>query len=460
MGAGAGHLTGTPGAPGDADPAPGRPGRPAVVAVAAAAVVALVAAGTRAVAAGATLSFSDERDYLTFARNLADGRGFTRDGVTPSAYRPPVWPFVLSLGERLGFGVVGLRLIGVVCLAGGVVVVGALAGRIAGPVAAAVAAALMATSPLLAYTAGTLYPETLALLLVASLLLVVVVAAERTGAGAVALAGVAGGCWSLVALTSPGYAVVGAPALVWLTWRAATRHGARAALVPAAVMLVAAVSGPVAWGLRNRAALGAFVPVSTNGGVNLLLGNSPGTTPSSGVRVDLSEAFGEVERRGLDEVETDRFLREEALRWMREHPGRAARLYVGKFAHFFAYANELASGARPGRAARLVGALSFYPLLGAFLARLVLARRWPLRRGEGLCVAAYFGYALVVALFFTRVRFRVPVEPLMMVVVAAGLATAWRARSRSAAATDRARSTAASSSRTDRDGTGVASVSR
>jgi hypothetical protein len=44
----------------------------------------------------------------------------------------------------------------------------------------------------------------------------------------------------------------------------------------------------VPWVLRNAISLKAFVPVSTTGGENFLLGNNPGTTPVAGVNQDIS----------------------------------------------------------------------------------------------------------------------------------------------------------------------------
>ncbi|MBP2673705.1 MAG: hypothetical protein H6Q84_545 [Deltaproteobacteria bacterium] len=38
----------------------------------------------------------DSVEYLSLARNLAEGKGFTQDGVTPSAYRPPLFSALLG----------------------------------------------------------------------------------------------------------------------------------------------------------------------------------------------------------------------------------------------------------------------------------------------------------------------------------------------------------------------------
>ncbi|MBP2677114.1 MAG: hypothetical protein H6Q82_179, partial [Deltaproteobacteria bacterium] len=38
----------------------------------------------------------DSVEYLSLARNLAEGKGFTQDGVTPSVYRPPLFSALLG----------------------------------------------------------------------------------------------------------------------------------------------------------------------------------------------------------------------------------------------------------------------------------------------------------------------------------------------------------------------------
>jgi hypothetical protein len=184
----------------------------------------------------------------------------------------------------------------------------------------------------------------------------------------------------------------------------------------------------VGWGIRNDARLGSFVPVSTNGGVNLLLGNNENTTPTSGVEVDISRYEAEARRRHLDEVETDRFYREEALDWITGNPRSAAALYVGKLANFFNFRSNVVSESQQSGLTDLLGALTYYPLLILFIVRLARFRNLPLVRGEGLLASSYLAYALSAAVFFTRVRFRVPVDQLMIGVVAIGAVAWWRSR--------------------------------
>ena len=40
---------------------------------------------------------NDAADYLSIARNVAAGRGFTKDGLAPEAYRPPLFSSLLGV---------------------------------------------------------------------------------------------------------------------------------------------------------------------------------------------------------------------------------------------------------------------------------------------------------------------------------------------------------------------------
>lgn len=373
-----------------------------------------------AVVRGSTLEYLDEREFSTLGHNLATTGSYTLDGVNPTAFRPPLWPFLLSLGDLIGIGVVGSRILSVACLALTVIVVYRLGRRIGGVDAGLVAALLVAVYPLMLYTSTTLYPEALALLVVSVGLWAVVEAGlEPTRSGRIVTwSALAGASFGALVLTSPGHIVVAAPAAAWLLWR----HRSRVGLASLAVLVVVAVAAPAAWGIRNHARLGSFVPFSTNGGQNLLLGNNPGATGGSGVNVDLSEYDRVIDDRGLDEVEADRYRRSTAVAWIADNPGRATTLYGQKLLNFFSFRNELATGGQRSLAVDAISAVSYYGLLALFALRLLAWRRIPLLRGEGLLSATYVVYAVASAVFFTRIRFRMPVDQLLMIVVACGFA--------------------------------------
>jgi 4-amino-4-deoxy-L-arabinose transferase-like glycosyltransferase len=386
---------------------------------AAAVLLSLLLAGGYAFLLGDTLRFYDEREYLGLVRSLTSGTGYGYDGVHESAYRPPGYPFLLAPVALLTNGsVTALRFVGVLSVAGSVWLNYLLGRRAMSGAAGALAALATACYPLIIYTATTLYPQIAAMFLL--LLHVELALRSNESAGRPSLwyacgSGLAAG---LLVLTVPTFGPPVAISLVSLWWRrcrgADRRVGARAV----GVIALVGVLIPAVWCIRNAVELRAFVPVSTNSGVNLLLGNSENVSAGGGRLGDISQYESRATALRLGEVEADRYYTREALAWISEHPVRAGTLYLSKVANNFAYRNDLAISGVADPTKDLVSALTFYPVLALALARIVLFRRWRPHPVEGLAVVLIVVSVLVQAVFFTRLRFRVPLDGLTILLAA------------------------------------------
>jgi hypothetical protein len=372
------------------------------------ALIVLVTGAGYALVLGEQLRFlPDESDYIALARNIVAGKGFSIDGRAPTAFRPPGYAFFLVLPVWLGIDIVGARLFNFFALAASVVLAGLIAARISGPRAAALAMIGTAGFPLFFFSAGTLYPQTLggALLLI----LIGLLFLRRPGMVAVAASG---GLAGFLVLTIPAFA---APITVLAIGLGMRLRNAVAVLV--FILCSGSVIG--GWSLRNWFVFDRFVFVSSNSGLNLLLGNSENTTPTNGVTADISRYVGAAA--GLDELAQDAYYRDQALRWISAHPQAAFSLYVRKAGAFFHYRNELQTAAESSSLRDLIVAASYYPLLLIVLAGLVVHRR-RITGIEWLCVALYVAGALSTAVFFSRIRFRLPYDHLLIVLAAAMVA--------------------------------------
>jgi 4-amino-4-deoxy-L-arabinose transferase-like glycosyltransferase len=390
--------------------------------------IALVAVGLSVVIAGGyslilgnDLRFYDEQVYVGMVHSMAGGHGVSLDGVQPSAYRPPGYLFLLlPVYLVTGGSVLAMRLVGVLALAGSVWLVYLLGRRAHQPGTGALAAIVVAVYPLLIFTATTLYPQVPALFL---LLLMIELAfralpedglAGRRRLGAAVLAGLVGG---LLTLTVPTFGVTAVGLILYLAWRqrSVSRHIAWRTV---AVLIVATALLPVLWCARNAVQLHAFVPVSTNDGVNLLLGNSPNATPDSGTNADISVYQKAATDQHLDEVDLDHYFTSQATDWIKQNPGQATVLYAGKVANNFSYSDNLATSSQGSTAQNLLSAVSYYPILLLALLRIVLLRRWRPTPAEKLVLATVVVNVLLLAVFFTRLRFRVPLDALTIVLAA------------------------------------------
>ena len=408
----------------------------------------LVAIGLAlAVRDGPRMKSLDEAAFLDLSGNLAfhgtfahtnrpDIEGFDPalplGALRPTAYRAPgyVWfqvPFRWLGGEH-----VLLRAANAVLLALTLWLVYGWVVRRAGRLTGAASVVLVFLYPVLLYAAGTLYPQTLsAFLLVGAVRQLD--ALERTASlSRFALLGLTLG---VLVLTVPIHLLLLPVVIAWIlgarrgTWRQ----------VGLAMLTAASLVG--AWVLRNSLVLGAVVGIATSSGFNLLAGNGPYVRHDQATG-DLRWPRGVREQvAGKGEVERDRILTRAALHWIGENPGAAAALYGRKLLYWFAPWNNLVSdrlvpggsGAGPGwfrDAAMLLG----YGLLMSILAvRLALARRDPLSSLEVLLLALYLGAGMAYAVYFTRIRFRLPFDWLLIVVDALFLARVV-ARSRAGAA--------------------------
>jgi 4-amino-4-deoxy-L-arabinose transferase-like glycosyltransferase len=392
--------------------------------VLAAMVVSLIVAGGYAVVLGDSLRYLDEQVYLQLAQSMAGGHGYSADGVQPTAYRPPGYPFLLMpVYSITGGSVLAMRFVGVLALVGCVWLIYRLGRRIGSPAVGAVAAVVLACYPLGIYTATALYPQIPALFLLLAQIefgLRAVSASGGARVGYVFASGVAGG---LLAITVPNFAVSVFVVLLWLGWR-----NRRAAWRTAAAILVVVAVVPGVWCVRNIVSLHAFVPVSTNDGINLLLGNSEHTTAGGGTNVDISRYDQEAKAKHLDEVGINDFFSQSAVGWIKANPADAAVLFVKKVANNFAYSSEMATSGQGGSASDLLLAVTYYPLLALALWRVISARRRPLTAEEKLAVGLIVLNLLLLAVFFTRLRFRVPLDALTILPAASAFVHLLRSR--------------------------------
>jgi hypothetical protein len=388
-----------------------------------AALLCLVLGCGFAVKAGSALPYPDEQEYFKLATNVARHGAYSYDGIHPTAYRPPGYPLFLSVLRATGLGVVGLRAVGALVLALSILLLYVLLRRIYGPRVTVLTCCVTAVYPLLLYTSTRLYPQALSL----ALLLGGLIAGHNallapSNRGRLLWATLAGLLVGAQLLTVPPVGVLLlAIALVVTVVR---RSGVLIVALAIGVLL------PLGWAVRNYEAMHAIVPISTNTGLNLLIGNSEHTTPSSGLQADVSRYMRYVKSHHLGEVQANTYYLHAAERWVGHHPLREAILYAGKVAYDFAPINQLHTAGEASSGTAIVSAVTYLPFLALFVLRLIAVaiRRSRLMPGELLLIAIVIGNALVQAINMSRVRYRVPTDPFMIAIGLALIGGLFRAR--------------------------------
>ncbi len=400
--------------------------------------------------------------YARAADQLARGEGYTQRSLDPAAparptaFFPVGLPAVLAVPRWLGLGT-ALDLV-LQALAGALLVPlgAAFARRAHGRRAGRYAAWALALWPGGVLLSVSYLAEPLFALGCGTALLPLLYARRRHRLRALAVAALALG---LVAYLRPtALAVLGVTTLglVLLTWRASTRsftktersaqtppHAAHAhalrRVLPFLLIPALALVPLAPWMLRNARTLGAPVLVSTNGGVNLLLGTvgegSYGAVPPE---VDCPH--------GMRELARDRCRQEHALARIATDPlgwlARGALKLADTFGHESApayYVAETLGPPGPRRERALLGLLAISRV--AWLALLALAivgaaALWRTRRTNDarsalaalLLVAPIAALAALHFLYIGGDRYHAGVMPMIGALAGIGAATLRRAR--------------------------------
>lgn len=390
---------------------------------------------------------ADELSYHTLARRLLDGHGFTfATGwwpATPAGEPTAHWSFLYTSALAGLYALVGpwplaARLVQAV-------VVGLaqpwltyrIAARLFGPRAAVAAAWVVALYAYFVYYGAALMTEAfcfVALLWGVDAALRLVDASSGDGVPVWRWAEL-GAALAVAVLLRQVAGLVAPVVVAWAVWQASrSRAGAGwfwpRALGGAAVVVAVIALSVAPWTWRNHRAFGEFVPLNTNAGFAFFWGNHP-VHGSTFVPILEAETYGALipaDLRTLNEAALDRALLRRGLGFVAADPVRYLRLSISRTKE---YVKFWPSG-DSGRASNVARVLSFGLGLPLFAIGIALALR---PRGSGvaarvppgvwllLAVAAI--YTLVHLLTWTLVRYRLPVDALL--VPFAGLALVWSA---------------------------------
>jgi hypothetical protein len=367
---------------------------------------------------GSVLRFYDEQDYNRLGDSLLHRHTFAF-GDTRTVFRPPGYSFVLAAVYALVDNPLAGKVFNCFALLGTSALLVRLSARLQ-PGRTALAPLAVVCYPLFLFAASTLYPQTLAgLLLIATLLLV---AQEKLFCSLAA-----GVTFAWLCLTVPSFLFILPLLLLYLMYQ--KRHDRRQMWSQMAVLGLAAVLFIAPWTLRNKQLTGYVVLISANSGYNLAIGNSS-FTPADGSALPNTLQACPWLQFNPNEAEADRDLSDCAKLWIRTHPAEALRLYAAKVVNYFNFRNEISTSSQQQKPWQgwLVAA-TYYPLLLLAIARLGFWRRYRMSLLEALLYVIYFGNACLAAVFFTRLRFRIPFDLLLIAIDAAFVAWLMRKRS-------------------------------
>lgn len=392
-------------------------------------------------------SLAEDRDlYWGIAKHLAAGDGFIHPDLgRPTAYRPPLYPLLLAAIVLVGGG---SKMLAVIQIGLSVVTVW-LTWRVARKLGlksnALLAAAFVALNPLLIQSTALAMTETLCAFLLSAWLVVIVETRpgewqHRWGIGV--LLGLTALCrptvWAFAALAS----VVGGLSMFLRSPFKTRQEWVKTAFDWSPIVLTCGMT-IAPWAIRNYGALREPIVTTTHGGYTLYLGNNDEV-----YRDEIAEPTGQPwdsrewqksleawrwDEQVLKKLELwrnesksyesfqDRWLSERARIWIRQHPREFAELSVLRVCRFW---NLFPSGADAGSLPKFAqwGVTVFFAieLLTAAIGLRRLRRDewskwWPL-------VLLVLSFALVHVVYWSNLRMRAPVEPVLALLAARGFA--------------------------------------
>ena len=260
---------------------------------------------------------SDEREYDQLAFNLASRATYAYDEA-PTAYRPVGYPAIVgALYVVAGHHPLAAKFFqGFLDVLTAFLIYLILVAR--SPRSAVIGALLWSVFPPAVFYANFLMSETIFTLL---LMLAITILVRNTQArpGLLLSLGITIG---LLALMKPGAAL-----LVLVPVALYRRLQLSARTLALTVLSAGVVIAP--WVIRNWVTFDEFA-ISSNGGVNLLIGNHPGATGAYNLMFDPS-----IMSSASSEFEAERSARRYAWNYIADNPGTFAVNSLKKLAHFF-----------------------------------------------------------------------------------------------------------------------------
>jgi len=358
------------------------------------------------------LQWSDAVQYEAVGRELSEKGTYGLQTL-----RAPGYPTLIAAVYKVfGPSLFALRVVEAVLSTVAAGLVGWLGFRMFGPRAGMLALGLAALHPMLAFLPSTQYSESTASLATVLILAAVFAALERGGLWRWALAGALIGVQTLIRpnaiALAPGLGI----ACLFLL-----RRGGRGWAAPALVAALAFAVTVTPWIARNHSVHGRWFFISTGGGRALWLGNNPNATNDT--RLDyVIDAEAREAMRTLPPHEQDRYLFRRAIEYIREQPARAARHYVRKLGNIFALYPDPLTTHYVNPASRLSqGAASLVLFAGLLLA----LRHWRAEPRLWLLAGGALSFVLATALAFSNLRYRMLVEPALILMAGLGYARLW-----------------------------------
>jgi len=349
----------------------------------------------------------DAKGYDEFALSIAQGKGFSVGGK-PTSVRPPFYPFFLAgIYSLFGHEYRAVRIVQA-CLGALTCLMVFWIARILFTEAVAILSGILAgVYPVLIKSSEHLLTECLFTFLLALAVLCIIVGEGKRSICNAALFGFVLG---IATLTRPF--LLAFPlclALLWfggIGWEKSTlSFRMKRILVVVGVFLLTLLP----WTIRNWYVHKAWVVVSTDGGRAFYASYRPPEGKLFGFNP--VDEVDQQARRMSSEVERNRFFYQEAFRFIQNRPQELPRLLFLKFLFFWCPFDW-----------ELIGGGVYNAMYGFIILFAIAAILKCVKIKKVMTVLAFiFYFQLMAFIFYGSPRFRMPIEPFLIIFAASGL---------------------------------------
>ena len=360
--------------------------------------------------------WDDGFDYDGLATRLIEGKGYVNDDGEITAFRAPGYPYFLAaIYSVFGHQFLAVRIVQCLLDAVSIVVIFFIAQLIFNRRVAVISAAIFIVYPLFVYTASTFFPTTVFILLV-SVAMFLILSIEQKGAlfKAVLLGVVLG----LAALTVPTVLAFVPFAIVWILFRQ-PRFSFESFLTSSLVFLSLVLTlSP--WLLRNYKIYHKPFVIATNGGYNFWMGNNQWATASSGNMIEIPTYLREKLNQAGSDTEKESIYYQHAFEFIKNHPRRFISLTFQKALNLWRLYPTPGTGYKTkALLSKIFGSVSYGPVLVFAILGIFLSWRQK-KKYSVLFILLFFSFTMMYALFIAKVRFRLPLDPFLIVLASYG----------------------------------------
>lgn len=378
-----------------------------------------------------TMIFSDASAYNTMAIGLISGNGY---GGGISSYWPPGQPFFLAaIYTVFGYSPQIACIFQAVISSLTCIVIYYIGKTVFGRKVGVIAGLIAAIYPTFIIFCGDLRSETLFIFLSGLSVLFLLRTPDDFSAKSISIAGVSFGLAMLVRPAIMGLAPL---VCIWIVLSSKDRKKNLMRSIAFCIVLMAVIPP---WAIRNYNVHNQFVLVSTNGGVNLWLGNNADATGMACNYLKNETMLWTIWNTSDDEVEREKLFYEKGFAFIRDSPIDVLRLDIKKFSylwgfplHFFGmHLNDMFINPIPKWLFLVLAPLTILPyiaLLPLAIIGVVFYQNW--NKSTYLLILIIFYYTLVHSVILAETRYHLQIIPYLIIFAAYGICTVNNVRSK------------------------------